>query len=94
MNPVDSQAYLQSIDLDWNNMARGRTSDRPFPHYYVAYETADVATFKIVPSLYSSTSSDLPPIAFDYNHITIVKPTSIDDDVYKWAKARVLGLAN
>jgi pimeloyl-ACP methyl ester carboxylesterase len=93
MSPVDSHAYLQSIDQDWANMSRARTSDRPFPHYYVAYETADVASLKIVPALYSSTNSDLSPIAFDYNHITIVKPTSIDDDVYKWARARILGLS-
>jgi hypothetical protein len=94
MNPVDSQAYLQAIEHDWASMSRARTPDRPFPRYYVAYETGDVASLKIVPALYASTNSDLAPIAFDYNHIAIVKPTSIDDDVYKWARARILGLSN
>lgn len=94
MKPNDSRAYLQSIDQDWANMSNARTPDRPYPRYYVAYETGDVASLKIVPALYTSTNSDLPPIAFDYNHITIVKPTSTDDDVYKWARARILGLSD
>ncbi len=46
MNAVDSQAYLQSIDQDWGNMSRARTPDHPFPQYYVAYETGDVASPK------------------------------------------------
>jgi pimeloyl-ACP methyl ester carboxylesterase len=90
MNPVDSQAFLQSIDQGWNSMARERSPAHPYPYYFVAYETGDIASLRIVPALYTSTNSDLPPIAFDYNHSTIVKPSGLDDPVYKWSRARIL----
>ena len=90
MSPQSSRAYLQSIDQAWESIDRGRTPDHPFPHFYVAYETERVHGIRVVPEIYNSERSDLDPIAFDYNHITIVKPTSPDGDVYKWAKARIL----
>jgi hypothetical protein len=43
----------------------------------------------VVPSLYISELSDANPIAFDYNHIDIVKPANPQADVYMWAKARI-----
>ena len=90
MDPTDSQAFLQSIDQGWGSIARERSPARPFPLFFVAYETGDIVSLKVVPTLYTSTNSDLPPIAFDYNHSTIVKPSGVDDPVYKWSRTRIL----
>ena len=90
MDPVQSKAFLQAMDQDWDGMMRSRTAGRPYPRAFVAYETKDMAELKIVPSLFTSQVSDDTPMPFDYDHIAIVKPDSADNDVYKWSRARVL----
>jgi pimeloyl-ACP methyl ester carboxylesterase len=90
MDPDVSQAFLQAIEQDWSHMTRSRTKEHPFPRGYVAYETKDLAHFRIVPALYTSQESDYTPMPFDYDHIEIVKPNSIQNDVYKWTKSRIL----
>jgi pimeloyl-ACP methyl ester carboxylesterase len=90
MDPGTAQAFLQSIEIQWGDAMRSRTAERPFPRSFVAYETREIAGLKIVPALFTSGLSDLAPIAFDYDHIQLVKPDSPDNDVYKWAKTRIL----
>jgi pimeloyl-ACP methyl ester carboxylesterase len=90
MDPVQSKAFLQAMDQDWDSMMRGRTPGRPYPRAFVAYETKDLAILKIVSSLFTSQVSDDTPMPFDYDHIAIVKPNSTDNDVYKWSRARIL----
>lgn len=45
---------------------------------------------KVVPKLYISHLSDEVPVAYDFNHIQIVKPSSETNDIYRWAKKRIL----
>jgi len=90
MDPEGTKAFLQTIEGDWGTVIRKRTEQRPFPRSFEAYETKDLGVFRIVPNLFISGISDLTPIAFDYDHIAIVKPDSHEHAVYKWTKARIL----
>jgi pimeloyl-ACP methyl ester carboxylesterase len=94
MTANESNNYLQAIDGQWRKLLNQRTSEHPFPRTFSAYETLPTDGVKVVPSLYTSQLADSDVIAFDYNHISIVKPDSRENDVYKWARANILNSSN
>jgi hypothetical protein len=89
MSASESNNYLQSIDGDWRKAMNQRTSEHPFPRAFVAYEILSVDGVKVVPALYTSQQSDSDIVGFTYNHVTIVKPDSLTNDVYQWTRARI-----
>ncbi|MBV8280552.1 MAG: alpha/beta hydrolase, partial [Candidatus Eremiobacteraeota bacterium] len=90
MDPDTSEALLRQWDEDWDSLMTSRTQKRPYPRAFVAYETKTVEGIEVLPDVFRQRASDQRPIAFDENHIDIVKPDSIDNEVYVWAKARIL----
>jgi hypothetical protein len=89
MSPIDAADFLQSLDGDWGAIYRARSATEPFPRTYIAYEKLETDGILVVPRLYTSDLSDDTPIAFDKNHIDIVKPKDVTDPVYVWAKQRI-----
>jgi len=93
MKPADVNTFLQSLDNQWEDLLRDRDSQgRVRPRAYCAYELFDTVGIKVVPLVYTKSRCDEKPIPFDKNHVEIVKPEGFDDPVYKWTKARLLGL--
>lgn len=84
--------FLQALDNDWEGLIRQRqhrTGGRPM--VWCGLETRDTAIGQIVPALYAKTTCDEDPMPFPRDHITLVKPANDQDDVYTWAKRRLLG---
>jgi len=59
------------------------------PKVYCAYETKSVAGLLVVPQAYTATRCDNIPRAENRDHISIVKPTGLDDPIYIWTRARI-----
>jgi hypothetical protein len=93
MDPSAAKDFLQSTEGDWETLLHNRTPSAPFPRTFSAYEKLGVAGSVVVPDLYISYASDSVPVAFDYDHIFIVKPSGKNTDIYRWAKARILEAA-
>ncbi|WP_295456894.1 hypothetical protein [uncultured Thiodictyon sp.] len=89
MRPSDFNAFLQVLDNDWRDLLRHRSVDNPFPRAFCAYETLSTAFLKIVPRSSAESGCDETPAAFDRDHSSIVKPTSADDEVHKFLRARI-----
>jgi pimeloyl-ACP methyl ester carboxylesterase len=89
ISPRQAADFLQAVEADWAEILRERSPSSPFPRTSSAYEKLPTKGFTIVPELYS-TPSDSPIMAFDKNHSDIVKPNDRSDEVYEWAKARIL----
>lgn len=90
MSPKGAASFLQAVEGDWGAVLRARTPSAPFPLSFSAYEKVDTYNVPIVPRLFISQLGDDEPMAFDYNHIDIVKPATMGSDIYIWAKARIL----
>lgn len=91
MAPSDFSSFLQVLDNDWQALLRSRAAASPFPRSYCAYETLPDHGMKvIVPRSSAETSCDETPVAFDRDHAGIVKPTSADDEVHRYLRARIL----
>jgi hypothetical protein len=90
MSPRNAADFLQAVEGDWAAILRARNPQSPFPRTYSAYEKLPVGGVHVVPQLYTSQLADAPVLAFDYNHIDIVKPENRESDVYRWSKARIL----
>jgi hypothetical protein len=90
MSAEESNNFLQAVEGDWRKVLNQRSAEHPFPRTFSAYEKLSVGPAKVVPELYTSGMADGPIQAFDYNHIEIVKPDSLTNDVYEWARARIL----
>jgi pimeloyl-ACP methyl ester carboxylesterase len=84
--------FLQVLDNDWEGLVRQRqprTAGRPM--IWCGFETRDTAIGTIVPALNAKTTCDEDPMPFPRDHVSLVKPSSDQDDVYTWAKRRLLG---
>lgn len=91
MAPADFSSFLQVLENDWQSLLRNRTPTSPFPRSYCAYETLPAHGMKvIVPRSAAQAGCDETPIAFDRDHASIVKPTSLDDEVHLYLRARIL----
>ena len=90
MAPSDFNAYLQSLDNDFNALLRRRGATAPFPKVFCAYETLATGPVKVVPRSRSQLGCDATPNAFDRTHVTIAKPTGRDDEIHVYLRARIL----
>lgn len=88
MQSADINSYLQNLEDDWADLIRERRGER-FPRSYCAYETKALYLKVIVNRIYATTSCDENPVAFDEDHLSIVKPVNKDAAVYRWARARI-----
>ena len=88
MQSVNFNSYLQNLEDEWAHLMRQR-GDQRFPQSFCAYETKATYGKVIVPRKDAATSCDETPIAFDEDHITIVKPLSTQSPIYDWARARI-----
>jgi predicted alpha/beta hydrolase family esterase len=89
MKPIDFNTFLRALENDWVQMLIDRErSHEPYPQAFCAYETLPTDGVKIVSSLYATSRCDNKPYPMDYDHVEIVKPTSMSIDPYPWAKAR------
>jgi pimeloyl-ACP methyl ester carboxylesterase len=89
MQSADFNAYLQNLEDEWANLMRQRTPSQ-FPQSFCAYETKPLVGRIIVSRTRATTHCDDNAIAFDEDHISIVKPSSEQSDVYTWARKRIL----
>jgi pimeloyl-ACP methyl ester carboxylesterase len=89
MKPADLNAFLQTLEDQWQNLLRERQSP-PFPRSFCAYETKPTYGTMIVSRVYAATMCDQNPFPVDENHADIVKPASKDSAIYDWARARIL----
>lgn len=90
MTADESNNFLQAVEGDWRKVLNQRNAEHPFPRTFSAYEKLSVGPVKVVPQLYTSGMADTAIVAFDYDHIEIVKPDGLNNDVYEWARARIL----
>jgi pimeloyl-ACP methyl ester carboxylesterase len=84
---ADFNSYMQNLEDGWADLMRQRT--QPFPMAFCAYEKKPLGFKVIVTRTSAFTYCDRNAIAFDEDHISIVKPSSRDSDVYDWARARI-----
>ena len=62
-----------------------------FPLAFCAYESKPVfGTAPVISRAAAATSCDDDRIAFDQDHISIVKPESTKAYIYEWARLRIL----
>ncbi len=97
MRPADLNSFLQSLENDWQNLLGDRDRNEPnerFPKSFCAYETQSTLGIMIVNRVYAATRCDINPYPIPLNHIEIVKPSSQQDDPYRWSKARILETAS
>lgn len=91
MAPADFSSFLQVLENDWQALLKSRSPAAPFPRAYCAYETLPAFGMKvIVPRSAAQAGCDDTPVAFDRDHGSIVKPASLDDEVHRYLKARIL----
>lgn len=95
LDPRDmDNSVLRPIDMDWEQMLRDRVPrNTTRPRSFCAIEAFPTYGVTIAPELYTRTICDEERVKFDRDHINLVKPAGRDDDVYKWAKVRLLGRA-
>jgi pimeloyl-ACP methyl ester carboxylesterase len=89
MRPEDMNTLLQVFEDDWRSLLQARTHDLPYPKTFCAYETLPTKLFKIVPRSAAQINCDERPVAFDRDHLGIVKPSSTSDQVYVYVAARI-----
>lgn len=89
MAPEDINVYLQADGDDWATLLRRRSAQNPYPRAYCVYEKQAVGSVMIVPRSRSQAGCDERPIAFERNHINLVKPKDRRDDVYAYVSARI-----
>jgi hypothetical protein len=94
MAPADLNAFLQSLENQWQNLLRDRDgSSAQFPRVYCAYETKPTGPVMVVSRVYAQTRCDANPYPIDLDHSAIVKPPTRDADPYPWARQRLLETA-
>lgn len=89
MLPSDGHSFLQTLDNDWQALLRSRTTERPFPKVFCAYETLPTFEIMVVPRSDSQQACDSAPLGLDFNHVDIVKPDSESSEIYVFAAASI-----
>ena len=88
MKPIDVNTLLQVYEDDWQALLHNRQQS-PYPKAFCAYETQPTGNFHVVPRGNAQAGCDEHPIAFDRDHLGIVKPASRGDEVYQFVLARL-----
>lgn len=90
MAPATLNSWIQAVQNDIVRLRNARDSvAERYPRMFAGYETLRTHGVTIVSRVYASTQIDQPMMPFDRDHPGIAKPGDRDDDVYKWAKARI-----
>ena len=90
MRDADLNSFIQSLENQWQDLLRDRDAEfELFPQSFCAYEKKPTYGIMVVNRVYATTRCDENPFPVDENHEGIVKPSSNDADIYKWAKARI-----
>ncbi|MFQ5520816.1 MAG: hypothetical protein ACE5FK_05420, partial [Candidatus Methylomirabilia bacterium] len=85
--------FLMKLEDRWQALLRSRDRrSRRHPLVYCAIEGQPTEGVWIVPMAMARTRCDEQPIVFPLNHIELAQPTGINDDVYKWVKAKLAGV--
>lgn len=90
MQPSDLNTFLQTLDNDWRSLLQQRTAQQLYPKSYCAYETLPTRSVRVVPRSRAEGNCDGTPIGFDRDHLTIAKPTSVDDELHRFLRARII----
>jgi pimeloyl-ACP methyl ester carboxylesterase len=91
LTPSDLNDFLVALEQDWQRLMDDRHPSR-YPQAYCAYETLATGGFRVVNRVYAATRCDANPVAFDRNHMQIVKPVDQRDQVYTWTRALITNL--
>lgn len=89
MSPEDFNTFLQSTEDDWQSLLKKRNDQYPFPKAFCVYETLPFGPVKVVPRSNVQMGCDERPVAFDRDHISIVKPSSVKDDIYEYVATKI-----
>lgn len=89
MSRKDSNTFLQSTEGDWQSLLKKRNDQYPFPKAFCVYETLPLGPVKVVPRSNVQMGCDERPDPFDRDHISIVKPSSVKDEVYEYIATRI-----
>ncbi len=94
MRPADLNAFLQSLENQWQNLLRDRdVAQAVFPLAFCAYETKLTHGIMVVSRVYAATRCDENAYPVDLSHSDIVKPRDVSADPYPWTRARILAAA-
>jgi pimeloyl-ACP methyl ester carboxylesterase len=88
MRPADLNSFLQTVENQWQNLMRERGKE-VFPRVFCAYETKPTYGKLVVSRVYAATICDQNPFPINEDHAAIVKPFSMDADIYKWSRKRI-----
>jgi pimeloyl-ACP methyl ester carboxylesterase len=89
MNSQDFNTFLQAEEDDWAALLRRRKAEVPYPVTYCIYEKLPLGPAIVVPRSRSQTGCDERPVAFDRNHLDLVKPADPSDEVYVYVVSRI-----
>jgi pimeloyl-ACP methyl ester carboxylesterase len=81
-------SFLQAVENDWARLWRARGFEA-FPLAYGAYESNSILGFDVVTRIYAASQYDRNLSALDEDHVSIVKPETINAPSYQWVKARI-----
>lgn len=89
MQSAEFNSYLQNLEDEWADLMRQR-GDQRFPLSFCAYEKKPIFGQIIVSRTRAATTCDENPVAFEEDHLSIVKPLNRQAAVYDWAQSRIL----
>ena len=92
LQTIDANTFLQTLEAQWQTVFDSKRDD--FPKIYCAYETQSLYGIVVVPQAYTATRCDNIPRAWNRNHTNIVKPIDRSDEVYIWARGRIIESLN
>jgi len=96
LTPISQNDLLITVQKDWQRIMRLPREERPAA--YCAYEKkptpiewrgVTLSEFTVVPLDYIDDNCDDDALAFDADHLTIVKPESVKSDIYRWVSDRL-----
>lgn len=91
MDPMDVNAYIQTLDHDWQTFLRKRNAEgRKFPLSFCAYEASPTFFAWVVNRVSAAPNCDDTPLSVDKDHIAIVKPDAANTEPYPMVKRCIL----
>lgn len=90
LKTIDVNTYLNNLENSWRSFVQAQPHPRTFK-ILCAFETEPVGSIvgvTVVPEQYTATICDNRPQPTVENHISIVKPATMNAPVYIWTKAR------
>jgi hypothetical protein len=89
LQTTDTNTFLTVLeDLWWSVLKKPLR-----PLVFCAYEKKSTFGITVVPDIYTDTRCDNVPRAENEDHSSIVKPVSVDADIYEWVRGRISEIA-